>query len=176
MTRIILRSQIQVCLTPRPYFFTAWHYPSCLGKHYCVPGNKSAVLLEDKGYPDIIHSERMVYRHDVWLIGVFVKYFLLQWLQGADTQNLRVCINGIDFGATVAWPLTDIWKKRHSGSCPKSKARWQPDRSLPLQMPPPSMTESRLGTHTGAPQLISNRENFGQEKITMTWALAGVKQ
>lgn len=92
-----------------------------------------------------------------------------------NTQNLRICVDGSGFGETVAWSLTDIWKRRHSGSCPKSKARWQTDRSQPLQMPPPSMMASRLGTHRGT-RLISNHENFGQEQISMTWAPAGVKQ
>ena len=64
-----------------------------------------------------------------------------------------------------------------SGSRPTSKARWQTGASQPLQMPPPSMTDSRLGTHTqGAPRLISNRENSGQEQIATARAPAGVKQ
>lgn len=67
--------------------------------------------------------------------------------QDAVTQNLRVCVDSSDFGETVAWPLTDIWKSTHSESSPESKARGQTDKSRPpLQRLPSSMMDSRFGT------------------------------
>lgn len=166
MTPVILRSQIQVCLTPRPYFSTAWHYPPRLGKHYCVPGNESAVFLEDRRilwYPASWKNGVLPWCLAHWCVCEIFPFpsFSCSGFRNTNTQNSRVYVDGSDFGETVAWPLTDIWKRRHQGSCPKSKARWQPDRSQPLQMPSPSMMDSRLGTHTRALRLISNHENCG---------------
>lgn len=86
-----------------------------------------------------------------------ILYFLCNGLRDADTQNLRVCVDGSDFGETGAQPLADIWKRSHSESSRKSKAGGQTHKSRPPQRRLSSMMESRLGMH-GTPANLKSRK------------------